>query len=91
MDDDRLKKLRFRAWHRGFREADLILGQFADAWLAELGPQDLDRFEALLDHPDQDVYAWIIGQTPPPAAFDTALLGRLQQFSRSAPMAREGA
>src|SRR3990167_975843 len=44
----RRRRLRFRVWHRGMREVDLILGRFADAHLAELDEADLSSFEALL-------------------------------------------
>jgi antitoxin CptB len=78
--DDRRKKLRFRAWRRGFREIDLILGGFADAQLADLDEIGLAAFEALLEAPDQDVYEWITGQTPAPAAYDTPTLARIRAF-----------
>ena len=74
----RLKKLKFRAWRRGFREADFILGAFADAELERLTPADLDAFEALLDQPDQPLYAWIIGTEPTPKAFDHAVMRRIR-------------
>src|SRR6202045_2487805 len=64
VEDDlatRRKRLSFRAWHRGMREVDLLLGRFADAHLAELAADELSAFEALLDVPDQDVLAWLIG------------------------------
>ena len=76
----RLSKLKFRAWRRGFLEADLILGPFADRTLESLDPQALDAFEALLDQPDHDVYGWIVGQADPPAAHDTPLLGMIREF-----------
>lgn len=79
-DEHRLKKLRFRAWRRGFREIDLILGRFADAHGEAFTAEELADFEALLDENDQDVYAWIIRQTPVPAEFQTPLMGRLQAF-----------
>ena len=65
-NDARLKKLRFRAWRRGFREADLILGPFADKHVPGMGPDELDEFERLLDQPDHDLYAWIVGTLPAP-------------------------
>jgi len=80
LDSDRVKKLKFRAWRRGFREADLILGPFADAHAAELGPAELDQFERLLEVPDQDLYGWIIEREPTPAPFDTPLMGRIKSF-----------
>ncbi|MBY0564523.1 MAG: succinate dehydrogenase assembly factor 2 [Hyphomonadaceae bacterium] len=78
--DDRRKKLRFRAWRRGFRELDLILGGFADRWIAELEAAELGHFEQLLDASDQDVYAWIAGLETPPIQFDTATLARIRAF-----------
>lgn len=79
-DDYRLKKLRFRAWRRGFREIDLILGGYADRHGAGFGEAEFTAFEALLDANDQDVYAWIVGQTPVPATHDTPLMTGLKAF-----------
>jgi antitoxin CptB len=76
----RLKRLTYRAWRRGFREADLILGPFADERLTSLTPAQLDAFEALLDQPDQDIYDWIKG-APPPAEYDGEILAMLRAFS----------
>jgi antitoxin CptB len=78
--DTRLKKLSFRAWRRGFREADLILGPFADQRAAKLGPAQLDEFERLLEVPDQDLYAWIIGTQPAPEEQACEVLDLLRSF-----------
>lgn len=64
--DDRRKRIRFRAWRRGFREIDLILGAFADRHLADLDEERLAEFERLLEAPDQDVYDWVVGRSDPP-------------------------
>jgi antitoxin CptB len=78
--DDRRKKLQFRAWRRGFREIDLILGGFADRKLESLDEAGLDAFEALLDAPDQEVYEWITEQTAAPADHDTQTLALIRAF-----------
>lgn len=78
--DDRRKKLQFRAWRRGFREIDLILGGFADAYLADLDADGLNAFERLLDAQDQDVYEWITEQTSAPAEHDTPTLALIRAF-----------
>lgn len=78
--DDRRKKLQFRAWRRGFREIDLILGPFADRKLTELDEAGLDAFERLLDANDQDVYEWITGQATAPAEHDTPTLAFIRAF-----------
>ena len=78
--DDRRKMLKFRAWRRGFREIDLILGRFADARLAELDDAGLDAFEALLEAPDQDVYLWITEEVAAPSQYDTPTLALIRAF-----------
>lgn len=80
MDDIRLKKIGFRAWHRGFREADLILGAFADLRLPTMGGTELDAFEALLEEADHDIYDWIVGRTPTPPEFDNAIMNEIKAF-----------
>ncbi len=80
MDDPRHKKLKFRAWHRGFVEADLILGPFADSHLEKMSVAQLDDFEVLLDQPDHDLYAWILGRAPTPEAFETDVMDLLRSF-----------
>lgn len=80
LDDPRLRKLNFRAWRRGFREADLIVGAFADAELPGMDAGDLDRFEALLEVPDGDLYDWIVERAEPPPEHDHAVMHRLRAF-----------
>ena len=87
-DAIRLKKLKFRAWRRGFVEADLILGPFADTHTGAMSAAELDEFEALLETPDQDLYGWIMGVAPIPAAHDTPLMGRICAFRFRARAAR---
>ncbi|MBE7219865.1 MAG: succinate dehydrogenase assembly factor 2 [Caulobacteraceae bacterium] len=84
VDEARLNRIHFRAWRRGFREADLILGPFADRHAPEMDEGELDRFEALLEVPDQDLWAWIIGREPPAPEFDGPLLQAIQRFRDTA-------
>ena len=79
-NDARLKKLRFRAWRRGFREADLILGPFADKHVPAMSVAELDTFEVLLEQPDQDLYGWIVGTCETPAEFDHEIMSRIKAF-----------
>lgn len=57
----RRKKALFRAWHRGTKEMDFVMGHFADAHIADLSEDDLVDFEALLDVSDRELFAWIVG------------------------------
>ena len=90
IEDTRLKKLKFRAWHRGFREADLILGPFADSHVSDLDAAELDVFEALLEVPDHDLYEWILERAATPSEWDGSVMRRLKQFRYDAFEARGG-
>ncbi len=76
----RRKRLRFRSWHRGTRELDLMLGRFADRFINSLTTPQLDRYEALLDQPDPDIYRWISGGDKPPAAHDTDVMEMIKSI-----------
>jgi antitoxin CptB len=76
----RRRRVRFRAWHRGLREVDLLLGRFADATVDDLDEGELADFEALMDVPDPDVLAWITGELAVPPDDDTPLLRRIFAF-----------
>ena len=76
----RRKRLRFRSWHRGTRELDLMLGRFADRFIHDLTTEQLDRYEALVDQPDPDIYRWISGGEAPPAAHDTDVLDMIKNI-----------
>ena len=78
--DPRRRRLLFRAWHRGIREMDYIIGRFADANLTTLNDSDLDTFESWLDVPDQLMFAWVNGSEAVPADIDGALFRRLCDF-----------
>lgn len=82
--DERRRRLRFRAWRRGFREMDLLMGRFADAHLEALSDADLDEFERLLGTPDWEVYSWIVGQADAPPNFESPLLDRMKAFGYAA-------
>jgi antitoxin CptB len=61
------RKLRFRAWHRGTREMDLLMGGFADAHLPEFSVDELAQFAEMLEENDPDLYDWYCGLKQPPA------------------------
>jgi antitoxin CptB len=74
----RFARARFRAWHRGTREADLMIGGFFDKHHAGWSDQDLAWFEALLDEDETDVMAWALGRARAPEKYAGPLLKALQ-------------
>jgi antitoxin CptB len=76
--ETRLKRIRFRAWHRGTREADYLVGGYFDAHHRGWGEAELAWFEALMEEQDADILGWAMGSIPCPAAWRGPLMERLQ-------------
>ena len=81
--DIRRKRLLFRSWHRGTKEADLLLGSFAERHLPGFTAEQIDRYEALLGAEDFDILAWIGGLAVPPVERDSDVLRLLLTFKYS--------
>jgi antitoxin CptB len=71
--DARRRRARFRAWHRGMKEMDILLGGYADAHVDEMDADTLRAFEALLEILDRDLFKWMTGEGPVPPEQDTPL------------------
>ena len=79
--DARLKRLRFRAWHRGVREADMLVGGYFDRWGAAWTGAEMEWFEAFLEEQDVDILAWAFGTAPPPERFGGDMMLRLKTLN----------
>lgn len=77
----RFRRLRMRSWRRGIREMDLVLGGFADGALADLAPEAIDAYEALLSENDHDIYQWIAGRVVTPGPH-LEIVARIKAFHR---------
>jgi antitoxin CptB len=75
---DRLNRLRFRAWHRGVREADMLVGGYFDRWHDVWTDADMGWFEALLEEQDIDILAWAMGSAIVPERWQGPMMHRLQ-------------
>ena len=76
--NSRLKRLRFRAWHRGTREADLMIGGYFDRWHVRWSAAEMDWFETLLEEQDVDILAWAMGNAAVPERWKGEMMNRLQ-------------
>ena len=79
--ETRLKRLRFRAWHRGTKEADLLIGGFFDARSAGWDGAELTLVEELLEEQDVDIMAWAIGTDTCPERYRGSNLEALQALN----------
>jgi len=78
--ENRLKRLRFRAWHRGTREADMMVGGFYDHDHHRWDEAEMAWFESFLEEQDVDIMAWAMRVQPVPAEWQGAMMARLQKL-----------
>jgi antitoxin CptB len=76
----RIKKLLFQSRHRGTREADFLIGGFAERHLPVLTDAELDTFERLLGEPDPDIVDWVLDRAEVPMAHRSRVLELIIKF-----------
>jgi len=74
------RRMRFRCWHRGTKELDLLMGPFADRNIDAMSGPQLAELERLLMLPDLDLYNWITRQAPVPEDQACEVLDRIIEF-----------
>ena len=75
-----IKRLKYRSWHRGCKETDLILGNFADSRLDTLDDGTLSIYEALLEEDDANIWEWLTGKSAPENSSYLPLLEILKDY-----------
>lgn len=80
---NRRKRLKFRSWHRGTREMDLLLGRFADQYLDGYTADDLNIYEDILEISDPDLYNWVSGREDIPDTAGRNIICDLKKFTLS--------
>lgn len=79
--ETRLKRLRFRSWHRGTKEADLLIGGFFDAHSAGWNDAEITLLEELLEEQDVDIMAWAIGTEACPERYEGSITAALRALN----------
>jgi antitoxin CptB len=75
-----LKRLHWRAHHRGTREADMLVGGFFDAHHKSWNAEERAQFAAMLDEQDVDIMAWAHGTAAPPKRFEGPVIEALKKL-----------
>ncbi|MBK67496.1 MAG: succinate dehydrogenase assembly factor 2 [Rickettsiales bacterium] len=78
--DDRRKKLIFRSWHRGTREADLLIGSFAKENIPNFTEEQLAQFETIMERSDPDIYNWMTGREEEPEELKGDVMNMLKDY-----------
>ncbi|MEX6725952.1 FAD assembly factor SdhE [Parapedomonas caeni] len=78
--EPRKRRLRFRAWHRGTKEADIMIGSFVDKALDTMSEADVAWFEAFLEENDVEIMSWIVGRSAPPAVYEGPLMDAMRKL-----------
>jgi antitoxin CptB len=76
----RIKRLKYRSWHRGTKELDLVIGNFADKNLEKMTTAEIDQFEAIIEEDEFDIYNWLTRKDPIPVEHQNAVMDRLLKF-----------
>ena len=80
LSDADLKRLHWRAHHRGTKEADLLIGGFFDAHHLVWSSQERALFEAMLEEQDVDIMAWAHGTADAPEHFEGPMIAALKKL-----------
>ena len=78
--ETRRKRLHYHSWHRGTKELDLVLGQFAERHLPAMNETEMTLYEAILDENEHDIYAWLAGREAVPAEHDNHIMRMILDF-----------
>lgn len=79
-DNPRLRRLKFRAWHRGTREADFMIGGFFDRYGADWNEEQIGLFEELLEEQDVDIMGWGLGTLPVPERYEGPMMDAFRKL-----------
>lgn len=80
IDPAALRRLHFRAWHRGTREADYMIGCFFDRFHAQWTPAQVAWFEELIEEDDVEIMAWALGTQPLPEKYAGAMMDEMRKL-----------
>jgi antitoxin CptB len=78
--DPDLKRLAWRAHHRGTKEADLLIGGFFDAHHERWDVGECALFAEMLDEQDVDIMAWAHGTAEVPKRFAGPMIEALRKL-----------
>jgi len=77
---DEINQVIYQSWHRGCKETDLLLGDYAKAKVVEFDDAKFSLYKSMIEENDWDLYAWIIGKEETPEKY-VALIAEIKDYS----------
>lgn len=77
---ENLRRIHFRAWHRGTREADYMIGCYFDRYHASWTADQVAWFEDLIEEDDVDIMAWALGTLPVPEKYAGSMMDAMRKL-----------
>ena len=79
--DNFRKKLIYQSSHRGCKENDILLGNYAKHKIFEFNESEINLYKEFLDEDDWDIYNWIVGKTQTPNKYAKWLIEDIIAFN----------
>ena len=79
-ENARLRRIHFRAWHRGTREAEYMIGGFFDRYSGQWSEAEIAWFETLIEEDDVDIMAWALGTLSVPEEYAGTQMELMQKL-----------
>lgn len=80
-NDDTIRELIYKSWHRGCKETDILLGFFAKDCIHTLEETTLEIYKSFIAEPDWDIYAWLTEGSTPPTKYEK-IVGIILEYHR---------
>ncbi len=75
------KKLLYRSTHRGCKETDFLIGEFAKEKIEKMSQEEQKLFDLFLEEDDLEIYDWIMKKTKEKLQYSD-LLNSIRQFHK---------
>lgn len=82
---DLSKKILYKSSNRGWKENDILLGEFTKENIHLMNEEQLKDLDQLLDQSDVDIFSWITKKTPVPKNIDNEVMHMLQRYQYKKP------
>ncbi len=74
------KRLLYKSANRGWKETDIILGNFVKRNISSLTESQLIMLDSLLDESDGDIFNWFTKKIAVPEKHNNEIMQMLQEF-----------